>query len=171
LSADSVRPEKLFQKGLSQKPFLYARGRVVLWSNDDKACRAKAWKSILIMSHVRRIAMANPETAPYGEASLIALKRLGLFEMIQKKLVYAQNVTQAFQYAHTGSVDAGFCALSSARTEMGKQGCSFFVDDAPPIIQKGCILNRSKKLRLSFTFEAFLNGLQAREVKNKFGYD
>ena len=75
LSADEETPRSLFEKGMSEKPFLYATGRVVLWGGGKEFCGAKDWKEALRRPGVRKIALANPVTAPYGAAAEAALKK------------------------------------------------------------------------------------------------
>ena len=171
LAADEHRPERLLKEGLVSDTFIYARGRTVLWTAKKQLCTAKDWQEALMMQGINKISIANPETAPYGAAAIAALKKAGLEEVIGKKLVFAQNVVQAFQYAHTESVDVGFCALSSVFSEQGKRGCYFLLEQAPVIIQRGCILKGSKNRELAEKFAAFLCSRDAQNIKTKFGYN
>jgi molybdate transport system substrate-binding protein len=171
LSADEERPAKLFKDGLADKPFVYAKGQVVLWSADLKFCSgAKDWTEIARSANVKKIAIANPETAPYGAASMEALKAAGLAETVKDKFVFPQDIGQAFQYASTGSVDAGFCALSSAMSEEGKKGCYLPVQQAPQVVQAACVLVRSTDRKNAERFAAFLLTPEAVQVKEKYGY-
>lgn len=171
LSADEERPAKLFKDGLAEKPFVYAKGQVVLWSADRKLCTGeKDWIGAVRSASVKKIAIANPETAPYGAASMEALKAAGLSEEIKGKFVFPQDIGQAFQYASTGSVDAGFCALSSAVSEEGKKGCHLPVGQAPMIVQAACVLVRSTGRVNADRFAAFLLTPEAVQVKEKYGY-
>jgi molybdate transport system substrate-binding protein len=170
LSADKLRPERLWEEGLAQQPFIYAEGTVVLWTAKKAFCSAGSWHQVLKMQGINRVAIANPETAPYGEAALEALKKAGLEGPLDGKLVFAQNVSQVFQYAHTGAVDAGFCALSSALSEFGKKGCRFTIEEAPPIQQTACILKRTGKRADAERFAAFITSPEAETIKKKYGY-
>jgi molybdate transport system substrate-binding protein len=123
------------------------------------------------MPEMDRVALANPETAPYGSASVTALKGAGLWETIQGKLVFAQNVAQVFQYAHTETVTAGFCAFSSVFSEQGRRGCYFHVEEAPLIVQMACVLKRSRLGHTARHFAVFLNSSEAQAVKKKYGYE
>jgi molybdate transport system substrate-binding protein len=124
-----------------------------------------------MLKSVNRISIANPESAPYGTAAVRALKIVGLEDAVSKKLIFAQNVLQSFQYAHTESVDAGFCALSSALSAQGKRGCYFLIEQAPIIVQKACILKGSEKKPAVEKFVRFLRSPEARDVKKKYGYE
>ena len=170
LSADEKRPDELFKKGLSGKPFIYATGEVVLWTVRKDLCSAGDWKAILVRTDVKKIAIANTETAPYGSASMKALKDAGLWDSLQGKFVFPQDIAQAFQYASTGSVDAGFCALSSALSQQGKAGCYLVVKEAPDIVQAACVINRTGQKAAAEKFAAFLLSAEADHVKKKYGY-
>jgi len=171
LSADEIRPKRLFQKGLAEKPFIYARGKLVVWTLNIELCKACGWQEALLMPGVKRIAIANPETAPYGTASATAMKTANLWPLVKNKLVFAQNVAQVFQYAHSGAVDAGFCAYSSVFSKQGKQGCYFLLYQVPSIIQTACILKRTKNRKTAGKFAAFLSSSESERIKNKYGYE
>ncbi len=171
LSADEERPAKLFKDGVVQKPFVYAKGQVVLWSADSNFCSgAKDWVAALRSGNIKKIAVANPETAPYGAAAMTALKSAGLNETLKDKLVFPQDIGQAFQYASTLSVDAGFCALSSAVNKEGKKGCYFAVEQAPQVVQAACVLAKSPNRAVAERFAAFLVTPEAIRIKEKYGY-
>jgi molybdate transport system substrate-binding protein len=171
LAADEARPRLLHKEGLAGEPFIYARGRVVLWTAMDSLCRVETWQKMVISPSVRRLAIANPETAPYGAASVEALRGTGLWEAVKPKLVFAQNIVQAFQYAHTLSADAGFCALSSALSEKGKAGCYRGIPEAPDVIQAACLLKKTGENKAIEEFAAFLASPEARVIKEKYGYE
>jgi len=123
-----------------------------------------------VRSDVKKIAIANIETAPYGTASMMALKDAGLWDSLQGKFVFPQDIAQAFQYASTGSVDAGFCALSSALSQQGKAGCYLVVKEAPGVVQAACVLGRTGQRAAAGKFAAFLLSPEAETVKKKYGY-
>jgi len=170
LSADEERPNILFRDGLAEKPLTYARGQVILWTARKDLCQEKSWQQVVQMDAVRKIAIANPTTAPYGAAAQAALQKVGLWEKIEKNLVFAQNIAQAFQYCFTENTDVGFCALSEALSEQGKKGCFFEIAEAPIIFQAACVLKKSSRQKAAGQFVAFLNSLEAEAVKKKYGY-
>lgn len=170
LAADELRPERLLDEGFTSDTFIYARGKVVLWTAKKRLCAAQGWKEALMSQTVNKVSIANPETAPYGAAAISALKKAGLEQNALTKLVFAQNVVQAFQYAHTESVDAGFCALSSVSSKQGEMGCYFLLEQAPVIIQRGCVLKESKSREMAEKFADFLLSPEAQTIKMKFGY-
>ncbi|MEI7638060.1 MAG: molybdate ABC transporter substrate-binding protein [Syntrophus sp. (in: bacteria)] len=170
LSADREKPDLLHQAGRADAPFVYASGHAVLWTNRKDLCPLKNWREVMAVPGLKNIAIANPKTAPYGAAAMEALKKTGVLENVQGKLVYAQNIAQAFQYAATGSVDAGFCALSATLSAEGRKGCFFPVDEAPPIVQGACLLKRTAHRVAAEKFVRFLASPEAGAIKKKYGY-
>jgi molybdate transport system substrate-binding protein len=170
LAADEERPNLFYRDGLTEKPFVYARGQVILWSAKKELCQAKDWSEAVQNKKIKKIAIANVKTAPYGTMSMEALKKAGLWEPLQNKMVFAQDIAQSFQYAFTESVDMGFCALSAAFSDQGKKGCYLVVNEAPPVVQAACVIKQSKKTAAARQFADFLNSPEAKAVKNSFGY-
>jgi molybdate transport system substrate-binding protein len=170
LSADEKRPDVLHKDGLADQPFVYARGQVVLWAANKDFCGTKTWQDALKNEQIKKIAIANPLTAPYGTAAQTALKKAGLWDALQNKLVFGETIAQTFQYASTSAVDAGFCALSATVSDEGKKGCFFVITEAPDIIQSACLLKRTKNRAAAEQFVAFLSTPEAQKIKAKFGY-
>jgi molybdate transport system substrate-binding protein len=170
LSADEEKPVELFRQGIGEKPFVYAVGRVVLWGKEKNFCGAKNWQDALEKKPLKKIAIPNPTVAPYGAAAESALKKTGLWNKVEKKLISAQNVGQAFQYAITGGTEACFCALSAALSEQGTQGCTYAVEQAPPITQAACLIRRTKKRNDAVRLLKFLNSPTAQALKVRYGY-
>jgi len=170
LSADDERPAKLNKDGAAEKPFIYAKGQAILWSANKDFCKAKTWQDALKSEQVKKIAIANTQTAPYGAAAKKALEKAGMWDALQSKLVNAQDIAQSFQYASTSAVDAGFCAMSATVSAEGKKGCFYIISEAPEIIQSACILKRTTNRSAVEKFVDFLNSPAAKEIKVKYGY-
>ena len=170
LSADEERPAKFHKEGVADTPFIYAKGQAVLWSADKDFCKAKTWQDALKNDHVKKISIANTETAPYGAAAKKAVEKAGMWDTLQSKLVNAQDIAQSFQYASTSAVDAGFCAMSAAVSVEGKKGCFFFINEAPEIIQSACLLKRTTHRAAVEKFTEYLISPAAKEIKDKYGY-
>ena len=170
LAADEKRPDLLHQEGWADGTFIYARGQSILWSADPNFCKAPTWREALKNDRIKKISIANPVTAPYGAAAKSALQKAGLWDALQSKLVNGQDIAQAFQYANTGAVDAGFCALSAAASREGKNGCYFSITEAPDIVQAGCVLKKTKNPKSAELFMAYLLGADAVKTKKKYGY-
>jgi molybdate transport system substrate-binding protein len=170
LSADTGRPDRLYREGRSGKPFIYAKGKVILWSAKRDFCSAGDWRKALKKNRIRKISICNPETAPYGAAAWSVLQETGLLADLQGKLVTAQDVAQSFQYASTEAVDAGFCALSSALTAEGRKGCWYRIDEAPPIVQAAVVL-KDRDTQEVVRFSQFLISPDAEAIRKKYGYE
>jgi molybdate transport system substrate-binding protein len=170
LSADEERPALLNKNDMAEKPFVYARGQVILWSANKDFCKAATWQDALKNDRIKKIAIANPATAPYGAAAKVALQKAGLWDDQLSKLVNAQDIAQSFQYANTSAVDAGFCSMSATASPEGKSGCFFVLADAPDIVQSACVLKRTKNRAAVERFAEFLSSPAAKKIKMKFGY-
>jgi len=170
LSADEERTARLHKDGVAGKPFVYASGQVILWSANKDFCKAATWQDALKNAQIKKIAIANPLTAPYGAAARDALQKTQLWEALQAKLVNAQDIAQSFQYASTAAVEAGFCALSVMASPQGKNGCFFNIAQASDIIQSACLLKRTTNRAAVEQFAAFLVSPAAQKIKMKFGY-
>ena len=170
LSADEERPSKLNKDGLADTPFIYAQGQAILWSANKDFCKTKTWQDALKNDRIKKIAIANPLTAPYGAAAKKALEKVGMWDNMQTKLVNAQDIAQSFQYAATSAVDAGFCAMSAKVSTEGKKGCFFVINEAPEIIQSACLLKRTTNRAAVEKFVEYLKSPAAKEIKAKYGY-
>lgn len=170
LSADKQRPAILQKDGLADRPFVYARGQAILWAADRDFCKAATWQDALKNERIKKIAIANTVTSPYGAVAKTALQKAGLWDALQRKLVNAQDIAQSFQYANTSAVDAGFCSLSAKTSSQWKNGCFYMIAEAPDIIQSACILKKTKNRAVVEQFAAFLVSPEAQEIKMKFGY-
>jgi molybdate transport system substrate-binding protein len=170
LSADEERPARLNRDGAADMPFVYAQGQAVLWSANKDFCKAKTWHDALKNKQVKKISTANTQTAPYGVAAKKALGKFGMWDILQSKLVNAQDIAQSFQYASTSAVDAGFCAMSATVSPEGKKGCFYVLGEAPDIIQSACILKRTTNRAAVEKFAEFLASPAAKEIKVKYGY-
>jgi molybdate transport system substrate-binding protein len=170
LAADGKRPQVLHENGLAELPVVYARGRVVLWTNRENLCKAGDWKSAIQYSSARKIAIASPVTAPYGEAAERALRKEGLWEAVKPRFVFAQDTGQAFQYVYSGAAAVGFCALSDAVSNIGREGCHFEIGDAAPVEHSACVLKRSKNREAARLFMKFLGSPEVEKIKGEYGY-
>ena len=170
LSADEEKPARLYKDNVADTPFIYAKGQAVLWAANKDLCKAATWQDALKNKQVKKIAIANTQTAPYGAAAKKALEKAGIWDALQSKLVNAQDIAQSFQYASTSAVDAGFCAMSATVSPEGKKGCFFVINEAPEIIQSACLLKRTTNRAAVEKFVEFLNSPAAKEIKVKYGY-
>jgi len=172
LAADKERPQMLINKGFAIKESLktYAYGQIILWGNDREMssaeCLAKLEKS-------GRLAIANPQTAPYGAAAKESLQALGLWKKIKPRIVYGNNIVHAFQFVHTGNVDFGIVALSEyLRKGQQRPGCSWTIPEKyyERLEQQAVILKRTEKNATAVKFMAFLADEMTRKYLKDLGY-
>src|SRR5687768_14434988 len=147
---------------------LYARGRVAAVTLKESGLRIDTLAD-LAGARVRRIAIANPQHAPYGLAARQALEAAGLWASVQPKLVYGENVQQAVQFVRSGSAEAGIVARSVAATP---DLTWTLVDDQlhAPLNQVAVVLARTKRASSAESFLAFVNGTQGRALMRQFGF-
>ncbi len=121
LAADSLRPALLEKEGfaVSGSSRTYAIGRLALWSRDPKKIQGDAAKNLKERSF-NHLAIASPKTAPYGRAALQTLKKLGVWDQVQERVVQGENIGQTFQFVATGNADLGFVALSQILNSRNK---------------------------------------------------
>jgi len=174
-SADMEYAKKLDAAGLAESGTLarYAVGRLVLWTPPGSPVDVAkdGWKTLLD-SRVQKIAVANPEHAPYGRAAVAALRSAGIYDQVQSKLVYGENISQAAQFAQSGNAQAGLVALSLALSPGMKDGKWWEVpaDAYPPIEQGVIVLQTSKNKVAARAFLEFVTGAQGRETLKKYGF-
>lgn len=170
LSADEKRPDLLQKEGWTEGTFIYARGQAILWSANKDFCKSGKWQDALKNDKIKKIAIANPLTAPYGASAKTALEKTGQWNAVQKKLVFAETIAQSFQYASTSAVDAGFCALSATVSPQGKNGCFYNIPESPDITQTACVAKNAKNKVNAELFAAYLLCDHAAKIRKKYGY-
>ena len=149
LSADLSYPKRLIDAGLADAsaPITYARGTLVLWARKDSKLPPPSLE-LLRYPGLRRLAVANPDRAPYGRAAVAALTSLKLYEAVKSRLVTAQNIAQAAQFVDSGNADAGLISLTSALTPRLAGSGTYFViprDLYPPIDQGAVVLKHASQ--------------------------
>jgi molybdate transport system substrate-binding protein len=153
LSADLSYPKKLIDAGLadaagtadSSTPITYAKGTLVLWARKDSSLPPPSL-DLLRNPGLKRLAIANPERAPYGRAAVSALTSLKLYDALKPRLVTAENISQAAQFVDSGNADAGLISLTSALTPRMASSGSYFViprELYPPIEQGAVIVSKT----------------------------
>ncbi|GAB3011212.1 molybdate ABC transporter substrate-binding protein [Spirosoma pulveris] len=172
LSADMQYPQTLHKSGLTvDTPVIYAYGSLVLWSTGDLPINADL--SVLANTAVRHIAIANPETAPYGEAAISYLKFKKLLDKVKPKLVYGESIAQVNQYILSGAAEVGFTAKSVV-LDPGLSKKGHWIDlpqtGYAPIAQGVVILKRTSQEKAARQFVQFLRSPEARRTLQQFGY-
>ena len=174
LAADESRPNLLEESGhaVGSSGFVYARGRLALWSPDPARIRGDG-ADILVRGEVRRLAIANPALAPYGAAARDVLERLQIWTRYADRLVMGENVGQAFALAATGNAELGFVALSSVLSPATmNRGSRWDVppDMHAPISQRAVLLMHGAENQAAVDFVRFLQSNAARSLIQRAGY-
>lgn len=150
LSADLGYPKRLINAGLADgpAPITYSKGTLVLWTRKDSAFPAPSL-DLLRNPRLKRLAIANPERAPYGRAAVAALQKLSLYDALKSRLATSENIAQAAQFADSGNADAGLISLTSAMTPRLAAAGTYFVipRDLYPPIEQGAVIVRSTHQR------------------------
>lgn len=171
-SADIAFPRELAKAGFASsevKP--YALGRIVLWSASLDA--SKMTLESLLDPKITRIAIANPKHAPYGKRAEEALRSSGLWDKIESKLVYGENIAQTAQFVQTGNAQAGIIALALAvNPKLQSLGAYWLIPDTlhEPLEQGFVITKRAEKNQIAKQFASYMASKSARAVMTKYGF-
>jgi molybdate transport system substrate-binding protein len=174
LAADAQTPQKLVAGGqaVAGSRFTYAIGRLVLWSPrpglvDDQG-------AVLDSTKFTRLALANPQTAPYGAAALQVLQGRGLAAGVGPRLVTGESIAQAFQFVASGNAELGFVALSQITVPGKPIAGSYWLVPAglyAPIRQDAVLLKAGASNLAAVGLLEYLKTPAARAVMRSFGYD
>jgi molybdate transport system substrate-binding protein len=174
-SADMEYPRKLEAAGLAQPGTLYeyALGRIVIWAPADAEVDVtnQGWRALLD-NRAQKIAIANPELAPYGRAAVSALQKAGIYEQVRKKLVYGENISQAAQFVQSGNAQAGIIALSLALSPRMKEGKVWQIPAKmhSPIEQGTVVLKTAKNKSAALAFLNLIKSAPGRTILKKYGF-
>ena len=174
LSADTKYPAALYQAGFTEgKPRVYAYGTLILWTT--KNLDLSKGIGVVAESGVKKIAIANAQLAPYGEAALQALAHYRLNKAVLPKLVYAESIAQVNQYVLSGAADLGFTTKSVVLEPATKGKGKWIPIDAAAylrIAQSAVLLKpaQNKNLVLAQRFYNFLYSPKAKAIFKKYGY-
>ena len=174
VSSDDETPIRLEKDGLAMPPsrFTYAIGKLVLWSTQPGLVDAKG--EVLKGGNFRYLAIANPKVAVYGAAAAEVMKQLGVDAALQPKLVFGENITQAYQFAATGNADLGFVALSQIYKDgQYAPGSRWMVPSNlyPQIRQDAVLLQRGKNNPAATALLEYLKTDAAKAVIRAHGYE
>lgn len=172
MAADNEFPLKLKDKGLTVGSMqVYAYGRLALYSTSIDVERTGL--SALKSASVKKIAVANPLTAPYGERSMELLKSQGLYDDLKDKIVIADNISAAAQYAFTSNTELGFIAYSFALAPdmAGKGYCYIIPQKMYKPIEQACILIKTSTVNTETAkFKKFVLSDALKPIWEKYGY-
>ena len=174
LSADMLYPTQLAKLGAADGATLrpYAIGRIVLWTTDPRFDVSQGLP-LLRDPRVARIAIGNPDTAPYGRAAKAALERDKLWQAVQPRLVIGENIAQAAQFVQTGNAQLGIISLATVRSpRMAGVGRHHLISDAgvAPIEQGAIVTSAGSTQPLAARFVRFLGSPAARTILERNGF-
>lgn len=169
MAADIIYPEKLKAQGMVKGDIkTYAFGKLVLWSNTVDVSNGL---DIITDKSVNRIAIAKPDVAPYGARTIECLKYYKLYDKVKEKIVYADNIAQAAQFAQTGNAEIGFIALALALAPDMKG--SYFVLDTKsykPVEQAMVLLKSWQANPEAAKFMKFVLSANCEPIFEKYGF-
>jgi molybdate transport system substrate-binding protein len=174
-SADRSYPERLIGAGIADRKslYIYALGRLALWAPSEAGLKlVEKGFSALTDPRVQKIAIANPELAPYGRAAVAALQKAGVYEQVKSKLVFGENISQAAQFVQSGNAQVGMIALSLALSESMKGGERWVVpaDYYPPVEQAAVLINGTGSKTEAAGFLEFVKSEAGRAILGRYGF-
>jgi molybdate transport system substrate-binding protein len=168
-AADTEHIDELARKGftIAGTRAIYARGRLVLWVPNPRVPVERI--EDLLHHDVTHIAIANPRLAPYGRAAEESLRGAHLWETVQPRIVFAENVSMATQYAASGNADVAFTALALVYDRPGRK---IEIPESlhAPIDQAIAVIRGTSKVDLARKFVDFVTGAAAKQVLQRYGY-
>ncbi|GAA4275127.1 molybdate ABC transporter substrate-binding protein [Aquimarina gracilis] len=171
VSADMKYPEALYKDGhTTEKPKIYGYGKLVLWSINE---HIKPDIISLIDNSIEHIAVANPKTAPYGEAAISVLNNAYIYDKISDKLVFGESISQTNQFIVSGAAQVGFTAKSMVLSpQMKEKGQWIEIDQTlyTPIAQAAVIVKKDSTSIAAKKFYTFLFSEESKEILENFGY-
>ncbi|HEU0234758.1 MAG TPA: molybdate ABC transporter substrate-binding protein [Gallionella sp.] len=171
-SADIGYPRKLKEDGFAASEVQpYAVGRIVLWSPVRDA--SKMTLADLADPSILKIAIANPKHAPYGKRAEEALRAAGMWEKVETKLIFGENISQTAQFVQTGNAQIGIIALSLAlNPELANHGGYMLIPDNlhQPLEQGFIVTRRAANNPLAQVFANFMASKEARAVMTRYGF-
>jgi molybdate transport system substrate-binding protein len=169
LSADVAYAQKLVQSGAATPDSMtvYGKGMLVVWSQNTTS-QGQRWSDLLLSSSVKRIAMANPEHAPWGREAVSALRAANIYDQVRAKLVFGENVSQAAEFARSANADVALIPLSAALSPaMRERG--HYLETGAMHEQAGVVLSRSRHKPLAQQFFTFLKSPEVRGIFREHG--
>ncbi len=175
-SADAEYPRRLEEAGLAEAggTRLYAIGQIVTWVPADSPLDVES-RGLTVVSdpEALKVAIANPEHAPYGRAAVAAMKAAGVYDAAAPKLVLGENVSQAAQFVESGGADVGVIALSLALAPTLRDKGRFAIvpiDSYPRLEQGAVVVGTADQPEAAAAFLDFVLGPEGRSVLDRFGF-
>ena len=175
LAADLEHPRRLVDDGLADADelFSYAVGRLVVWTREGSQVDPAAGLAVLADERLRKVAIANPQVAPYGAAAVAALDHAGVRARVEPKLVLGESVAQAAEFVQSGNADAGIVAMSvvlvPALRDVGRWS-EVPAEAFPPLVQGGVVLPGADDVDATRTVRDTLTGAAGGAVLDRYGF-
>jgi len=175
-SANLDYPKKLEAAGLTEPDSYheYAKGKIVVWALNDSRINLNSGLKALLDPSIRKIAIANPLHAPYGQAAVSAMQKEGIYEKVKDKFVLGENISQTASLIVSGAADIGVVALSLASSPNMKDRGRYVEipsDRYPPIDQAVVILKSSKNKAVAQQFLAYVQSPTIADLLKQYGFD
>jgi len=175
-SANLDFPKKLESAGLTEPGsyYEYAKGKIVLFVRKDSTLDVSSGLQVLVNPSIKKIAVANPQHAPYGQAAVAAMQKEGIYEKVKNKFVLGENISQTASFVMSGSADVGIVALSLAISPNMKDEARYFevpTVDYPSIQQACIILSSSKNKETAKQFLSFVKTAAVADTLKRYGFD
>jgi molybdate transport system substrate-binding protein len=175
-SANLDYPKKLEAAGLIENGsyYQYAKGKIVVWVPNDSKLNLISGLKTLLDATVKKIAIANPLHAPYGQAAVSAMQKEGVYDKAKDKFVLGENVSQTASFVVSGSADIGVVALSLALSPNMKDKGRYKeipTNEYPPIEQACVILSSSKNKAIAQQFLSYFKSAEVSELLVGYGFD
>jgi molybdate transport system substrate-binding protein len=175
-SANLDYPKKLEASGLTEPGsfYPYARGKIVIWVPTESKLDLNSGLKILLDPSVKKIAVANPQHAPYGQAAVAAMQTENIYEKVKDKFVLGENISQTASFVVSGSADVGIVALALALSPNMKDKGRYAEipsGEYPPIEQACIILAASKNKETARQFLSFVKTSAIADVLRSYGFD
>jgi molybdate transport system substrate-binding protein len=175
-SANLDYPKKLEAAGFIEPGsfYPYANGKIVIWVKNESKLDLKSGMQVLLDPSVKKIAVANPQHAPYGQAAVAAIHKANIYDKVKDKFVLGENISQTASFVVSGAADVGIVALSLALSpNMKDKGRYVEVarGDYPPIEQVCVILKSSRNKETAEQFLSFFKTAAMADVLKSYGFD
>ena len=174
LSADMDYPKQLETKGYAVpgSVFTYGLGALALWVPKQSTLKLeRLGMQVLLDDSVKKIAIANPEHAPYGRAAVAGMEHAKVYERVKPKLVLGESVSQAGQFVQSGAADIGVIALSIALSAPMRQSGRYWIvpADMYPLLEQGAVLLK-RAGPSAREFYQWLHDSEAQQILFKYGF-
>ncbi|HTZ98460.1 MAG TPA: molybdate ABC transporter substrate-binding protein [Terriglobales bacterium] len=175
-SANLDYAQRLQDAGLTEPGsyYRYAKGKIVIWTRKESKLDLTSGMQALLNPSISKIAIANPQHAPYGKAAVEAMQKVGVYDKVKDKLVLGENISQTASFVVSGSADVGIVALSLALSPNMKDAGHYVevpTGTYQPIEQACVILKTSKNEAVAQQFLSFVKSPAAAEILTQYGFD